>query len=54
MKVKILEEHHPAGLMMRKFLGLAVLRGLRNQISSSAHSGVVRRHLEFLLVMTRS
>ena len=25
---------------------LDVLRGLRNQISSSAHSGVVRRHVE--------
>ena len=25
---------------------MRVLRGLRNQISSSAHSGVVRRHLE--------
>ena len=24
-----------------------VLRGLRNQISSSAHSSVVRRHVEF-------
>ena len=34
--------------LLNGFLSPTLLHGLRNQISSSAHSGVVRGHIEFL------